>query len=120
MSEPMGARAGRSLHRVTVVVELSEPASEGLPAAVLDAVPTDVVPAMEDPAAREGAITTSADGTALDLVLLVEGTTPDVAERTGLRAAEAAVRGAGLGEDAARLGQTRVEDAYSPGSPAAG
>ena len=110
---------GPTLYRVTVVVDLASRADPDLPAAVLDAVPLDQVPAMADPLARQGAVTRSSDGTALDVVLLVEAVTMRDAERRGLAATEEALQAAGLGASSARPGHVRVEDAFDPGSPAA-
>ncbi|SDQ22014.1 hypothetical protein [Quadrisphaera sp. DSM 44207] len=117
MSEPLDYEP--SLYRVTVVVDLDDPAADGLEGAVAAALPLDLVPAMADEQAREDAATLSTDRRALDVVVLAEGGTPAEAERTGVAAVEAALRGAGLGPSTARPGQARVEDAYEPGAPAA-
>jgi len=112
------------LHRVTVVVDLfgrgrpdlerGQDDGEDLVAAVREALPLDRLPAMADPAALEDAVSLTADGSMLTLVLLVQALTPDRAMRDGEDVAEDALRAAGLRLDDARPNQVTVAGAYAP------
>ena len=103
-----------SLQRVTVVVDLAAPADADVAALVAASLPLAELPAMSDDASREDDVRLSSDGTALEVVLLVEATTDAEAMDLAVAATERALRAADLGPDVARPGQVTVLDAYTP------